>query len=461
MSWAGTGLARTAQFPDCSGVTERPRTAAAERAIDAIGRAVPLFEQVAGKTRFLDALAWPPEVEEQFLSNEGREMPVVAYEVDRDRANSQVRELESFAMTLDVADPIQRWLVDCARSYADANRMLLAVGTKRFHEISFEVYGGPRSPFDRDTSNVDLAVHLERRLAGEDLPHPPPKAGKQKKRRPNGEDELLDAKAFGKAIDALAAADGLKIEVQVDDRVSAKVVAGTERVRVRSGATFRRSEVLGLFVHEVETHALTAQNGAAQPQLPFLKSGGPRTTRTQEGLAVFAEFHARALSADRMRRIVRRVRLVEMAEQGANFLELYRWLVELGSPERDAYFDAQRICRGGLIDGGGPFTKDASYLAGFCEVYNFLQVAVRGGAREALQLLACGRIALDDLAVLHDLRQIGVLETPRLFPRWMKEWDALLPYFAFTSFLSEIDLVQVHERHRRILDAANLDLEPT
>lgn len=429
------------------------------RSLAAIERAVPLFDLVAGKTRLLDALSWPLEVEERFFAGEARELPRVVYEVDRERANAHVRELESFAMTLDVADPIQRWLIDVARSYADANRMILSLGTRRFHEISVEVYGGPRSRFDRDTSNLDLASHLERRLHGEDLPAPP--APKTKRKRTRDGEEHLDAKAFAKAIEALAAADGMKIDVQVDERVSAKVVAGTERVRVRAGTTFRRTEVLGLFVHEVETHALTAQNGAAQKKLPFLKSGGPRTTRTQEGLAVFAEFHARALSADRMRRIIRRVRLVEMAEQGADFLELYRWLVEQGSAERDAFLDAQRICRGGLIEGGAPFTKDASYLAGFCEIYNFLQIVVRGGAREALHLLACGRIALDDLAVLHELRELGLLETPTLLPRWMKEWDALLPYFAFTSFLTEIDLGHVQERHRRLVDAAHLDREET
>ncbi len=428
-----------------------------ERTLIAVERAVPLFEQVASKTRLLDALNWPREVEEKFFEDEGKELPVVDYEVDRDRANTHIRELESFAMTLDVADPVQRWLVEVARSYADANRMILDVGTQRFHTISVDVYGGPRSPFDADTSNLDLAVHLERRLSGEDLPTPPPK----KKRRRDDAEEVLDAKRFAEAIDAMASQVGIPIDVVVDDRLSAKVVAGTERMRVRSGATFKRSEVLGLFVHEVETHALSAQNGAAQPQLPFLRSGGPRTTRTQEGLAVFAEFHARALSADRMRRIVRRVRLVSMAEEGGDFLELYRWLLDQGSPERDAYFDAQRICRGGLVQGGAPFTKDASYLAGFCEVYNFLQVAVRGGAREALHLLACGRIALDDLAVLHELRELSVLAPPKLLPRWMKEWESLLPYFAFTSFLTEIDLAQVQERHKRILEASHVDQEPT
>lgn len=428
-----------------------------EKSLHAIERAVPLFEQVASKTRLLDALNWPIEVEEQFFSKDPA-LPDVTYDVDRDRANTHIRELESFAMTLDVADPIQRWLVDVARSYADANRMILSVGTQRFHTISVDVYGGPRSPFDADTSNLDLAVHLERRLAGEDIAPPASIRPKRKKREPRDED-ILDAKAFGKAIDELAALDNMKIDVQIDPRLSAKVVAGTERIRVRSGATFRRSEVLGLFVHEVETHALTAQNGAAQTKLPFLRSGGPRTTRTQEGLAVFAEFHARALSAERMRRIVRRVRLVSMAEDGADFVELYKWLLEQGSAERDAYFDAQRICRGGLITGKAPYTKDAAYLAGFCEVYNFLQVVVRGGAREALQLLACGRIALDDLAVLHELRDLGVLTPPKLIPRWMKQWESLLPYFAFTSFLSEIDLAHVLERHRRILEAANLEVE--
>ncbi|MBI2392970.1 MAG: DUF1704 domain-containing protein [Deltaproteobacteria bacterium] len=432
------------------------RSSPPSRSLAAIERAVPLFDMVAGKTRLLDALSWPREVEEQFFADEARELPRVVYEVDRERANAHVRELESFAMTLDVSDPIQRWLIDVARSYADANRMILSLGTRRFHEISVEVYGGPQSRFDRDTSNLDLAGHLERRLKGEDLPAPAPPT--KRKRQKDGE-EHLDAKGFAKAIEALAVADGMKIDVQVDDRLSAKVVAGTERVRVRAGTSFRRTEVLGLFVHEVETHALTAQNGAAQRMLPFLKSGGPRTTRTQEGLAVFAEFHARAFSADRMRRIIRRVRLVEMAAQGADFLELYRWLVEQGTPERDAWFDAQRICRGGLIEGGAPFTKDASYLAGFCEVYNFLQIAVRGGAREALHLLACGRIALDDLAVLHELRELGVLDAPALLPRWMREWDALLPYFAFTSFLTEIDLGHVQERYRRLLDAARLDRE--
>lgn len=418
-------------------------TTAEHRAIDAIRRACPLFEHVSKATHLLDSLQWPRAVEERFFAAGAKELPVVEYEIDRERARKNAIEVDQLAMTLDVADPVQKWLASVGRSYADANRMLLAVGTPRFHALSVDVYGGPRSWFDEDTTNLELAVHLDQRLFGQ-------------KNRALGEHEqskLLSDQEFAQEMEERAKKIDLPIEVSLDEDLSAKVVAGSTRVRVRKGATFKPWEVRGLFVHEVETHALTAQNGAAQPELTFLKSGGPRTTRTQEGLAVFSEFWAHALNVERMRRVVRRVRLVAAAEDGADFLELYRQLLEEGASERDAYLDAQRICRGGLVTGKAPFTKDASYLAGFTEVFNFLQVAVRGGARKAVSLLACGRIALDDLAILHELERRGILHKPKHTPHWIAAWDDLLPYFAFVSFLEEIDLAHVAKRHAEILAA--------
>jgi uncharacterized protein (TIGR02421 family) len=414
-----------------------------DRTLDALRRATPLYEAVAAKTRLLDAIQWPAEVERQFFADGGRELPKVEYAIDRERARKHVIELDQLAMTLDVSDPIQHWLARVARSYADGNRLLLAVGTKRFHELSVDTFGGPRTWFDDDTSNLDLAEHLDARLAGE--------LARVPSRREAA--AMLDAEAFGDALVKRAVAIGLPLDAVVDDGLCAKVLAGTNRIRIRAGATFHPSEVEGLFVHEVETHALSAQNGAAQPELSFLRSGGPRTTRTQEGIAVFAELHAHALTVARMRRIVTRVRLVAMAEDGATFLDLYRKLLELGSSERDAYFDAQRICRGGLVEGGAPFTKDACYLAGLMEVFNFLQVAARGGAHEAIELLACGRISFDDLAPLLALKRKGILKPSKFRPRWVAAWDGLLPYFAFTSFLREIDLGQVAARHSAILAA--------
>ena len=419
-----------------------------DRALAAIRRAAPIFERVSKETHLLDALQWSREVEERFFEQHARELPQPVYEIDRDRATRNAIALDELSMTLDVGDPIQRWLTQVARSYADGNRMLLAVGTPRFHQISVDVYGGPRSPFDHDSTNLDLANHLDRRLEGELAAV-----------RAADDPKALDAHQFAEAIKKKAERIGLEVDVLVDDRLSAKVLAGTSRVRVRSDACFRKLEVEGLFVHEVETHALTAQNGAAQPELPFLKSGGPRTTRTQEGLAVFSEFYAHALLVDRMRRIVQRVRLVAQAEEGASFLDLYELLRESGSSEREAYLDAQRICRGGMVEGRAPFTKDSSYLSGFTEVFNFLQVACRGGAHDIVEILACGRIALDDLAVLRELRRRKILAPAKHTPRWLEHWDGLLPFFAFASFLEEIELGDAEKRHRALIAESQTSLD--
>ena len=245
-----------------------------------------------------------------------------------------------------------------------------------------------------------------------------------------------------------------EVEVVIDATCTAKVVAGMKRVRVRPDATFPRWEAEGLWHHKVETHALTAQNGAAQIEAPFLSSGGPRTTRTQEGLAVFGELYNHVLTVHRLERLALRVKLVDMAEQGASFIDLYRFLVDRGSAPRDAYFDAQRICRGGLVDGGAPFTKDACYLAGLLHVYAFLNAFVRGGFRDETELLVCGRIHLEDIAALVELRTMGVLTRPRLRPRWLRNWDTLLPYFSFSSFMKAIDISPVEDHYAEAIRLA-------
>jgi uncharacterized protein (TIGR02421 family) len=433
---------------------------ASDRSLKAIQRAAPILDDIAKRTKLLDTLQWPKRVEEQFFAESARKLPVVTYAVDRDAAQTAIRDLRALIKELDRQDPVQQWLARIADSYADGNRLLLAAGTREFHAISTEVYGGPRSLFDADTTNLDLAEHLKKRMSGEREEAPPspsapdetPRRGASNARAPhNDDDEPLDARAFARALEEQANAMNMPIKVVVDDDLCSRVVAGRERVRVREGATFRRSDVLGVFVHEIETHALTAQNGAAQPHLPFLAKGGPRSTRTQEGLAVFAEFDVRTLTVPRMRGISLMVRMVAAAEDGASFLDLYRMRREQGLSERNAFSSAMRVCRGGLVEGGAPFTKDASYLAGFTEVYSFLQLAARGGARDIALLLIAGRIALEDLSVLDELRRRDILKPPAHVPRWLAAWDRLLPVFAFTSFLGEINLRQVARKHRDIL----------
>jgi uncharacterized protein (TIGR02421 family) len=409
-----------------------------DRALD---RAAAVLDSVSRSSRLLESIAWPGAVEHAFFAAGAQKLPEPTYAIDREAALANIEALAALESELAGEHPLLVWLRALARSYGDANRMLLAVGSRDFYELSLRVYGGARTTaLDADTTNLDFAEHVGDRLRK--VTH----AAAEPERTLTAEEFLLE-------IEGRLARRRRKMDIKLerDPDLSAKVICGMTRLRVRDGASFTAAEARSLYNHEIETHALTAQNGAGQRRIPFLRGGGPRTTRTQEGLAVFSELYAHALSTERLARLVERVRLVDKAEQGASFLDLYRYLLEAGATERDAYLDAQRICRGGVVAGGAPFTKDASYLSGLIDVYNFLRVVLRAGARDVAEVLVSGRIALDDVEPLLLLRTEGVLEPPRLLPRWLARWDGLVAYFAFASFLNEVDLEPVEARHRELL----------
>ncbi len=409
-------------------------------------------ERSTRRTRLLEAIAWPREAEERFFARGARELPVVAYDIDRDGHEARIAEVDAALATVDGDDPVAEWVRRSLQSMIDANRLVLAAGTTEFYRISRDVYGGARTRFHgTGARNLDLAEHLLERL------------------RVHGWDEAEDADPviysdaeFAAELSRRAATEhpGLELETRVDDRVTAKVLAGSSRVRIRRGATFSEWEAGGLWHHEVETHVLSAQNGALQPEVPFLRSGGPRSTRTQEGLAVFSELHQHCLAVPRMERLAVRVQLVEKAEAGGDFLDLYRFLLERGSDPRDAWLDAQRVCRGGRVEGGAPFTKDACYLAGLLDVQSFLSVVARGGFRDELELLVSGRIDLADLHALVILRREGILQRPRFLPSWLRRWGTFVTQFAFVSFAGELGTDALTARYAALVAEATAHRSP-
>lgn len=418
----------------------------ARRARELLGRVAQALGESKKKGHLLDQIAWPRDVEESFFAAGAGRLPHVQYSIDRAAHEADIAELAALVASIDGDDVVAVWLRRVVSSRIAEARMLLAAGTAAFSERSREIYGGARTPFhEGKATSLDLADHLLERL------------------RTHGWDEATDPEETALTAPEFAEAlrghvermrPRMEVEILLDPSCTAKVVAGMKRVRIRPDATFPREEAEGLWHHEVETHALSAQNGAAQVEAPFLSSGGPRTTRTQEGLAVFSELYNRVLTVNRIERLAVRVKLCDLAEQGASFLDLYRFLVDRGSPPRDAYLDAQRICRGGKVEGGAPFTKDACYLPGLLHVYAFLNTFVRGGFRDETELLVCGRIDLDDIGALVQLRALGILTRPRHRPRWLRRWDTLLPYFAFSSFMKWIDLTPVEAHYHEAIALA-------
>jgi uncharacterized protein (TIGR02421 family) len=403
------------------------------------------------KGNLLDGIAWSRDVEEGFFASKCTRLPEPEYAIDRDVLEDESTRLEVLARSIQGDEPISMFLRAAVRSAVDRNRLLLAIGTKAFGDLSREIFGGARTTSWGDPGgahcprNVDLADHLLRRLEVHGWDEAKDKAPKKQSAEELAAELVARIQAHRPKID---------VDVILDDRCTSKAIAGMTRVRIRPDATFEPWEAEGLYVHEVETHAFTAHNGAAQTLAPFLKSGGPRTTPTQEGLAVFAELHHHALATTRLERLAVRVKLVEMAENGASFLDLFRWLIDRGSSPREAYLDATRICRGGVLEGGAPFTKDACYLAGLLHVYAFLSTFVRAGFRDEVEMLVAGRIALDDVVALAELRNMGLLTRPKHRPTWLNRWSTLLPYFSFASFINEVNLAPVEAHYQHLITLA-------
>ena len=407
-----------------------------------------LVNQALAATRtresLLDELAWKRDVEESFFRDGASILPQVQYDVPREDLETGISALVETQRSIEGEGPIHEWLQAVLGSAIDRNRLLLAIGTSAFGTLSREIYGSAKTAvFGRP--NVDLANHLLERLRmhGSD-------EARETADAPMTSEEFVDWLQNRIA----RKRPSIDIEVLLDPECTSKAIAGSKRVRVRTGTTFTSWEAEGLYRHEIETHAFSAQNGAAQEHAPFLKAGGPRSTETQEGLAVFAELYHHALAVPRLRRLALRVKLVEKAEEGASFIDVYRYLLDEGEAPRDAFLDVARVFRGGQPEGGAAFTKDASYLSGLLRVYAFLSVFVRGGFQDECEMLFAGRMHLDDITAAVMLRNMGILGRPRYRPRWLREWGTLLPYFSFASFLDGVDLAPVEAHYAEVMKAA-------
>ncbi len=389
----------------------------------------------------LDEIAWPREVEERFFADGADALPCPPVASAQGRYDGEIADLVAAREGLHGDSPIFAFFRASLDSAIDKLRLLSSVGTAEFGKVSREIYGGAQTAFLGKTK-LSLADHLLDRVAAH--------GWDRDRRMPAAEIDAIGLRE--RFASRVAGRRGLDLKFVVDPDLTSKAIAGATRVRIREGATFHAWEVEGLYRHEVETHAFTAQNGAAQRHMPFLKSGGPRATETQEGLAVFAELYHHALATPRLCRLALRVKMVGLAEDGASFLDVYRALVnDHGAAPHDAFLDAQRIFRGGDVRGGSVFTKDTVYISGLLRVYAFLSVFVRGGFRDECELVMAGRIDLDDITALVSLDRLGLIGRPKLLPRWLKDWETLLPYFAFTSFLGGVDLAPVEAGYRDLI----------
>jgi uncharacterized protein (TIGR02421 family) len=393
--------------------------------------------------RILRSLAWPDSVAEEFFAAGARELPRPSYRVPRDWS-ATIETFESLRARVPGDNEVERLLRATCDSWAAGARLLSSVGTREFYRHSVGCYGQPASvSCDGRTTNLVLAEHFDRVIhaySGVDLGAPPPQC------------VPADVVARTLEVELQHYFPDHRIHCEVADTLSANAVTNAERIRVKRGATFSERDVAQLIVHEGHVHLGTSLNGRRQTRLAFLSSGAPRTTRAQEGLAIFAEFISQTIDLDRLRRLTDRILAVKMAEEGADFLDLYRFFLARGHEGPAAFDCARRVVRGGLVEGGAPFTKDVVYLDGLVRVVNFLRVAVMRGRSDYVRLLFAGKLALDDVPALAVLEEAGLVTEPRYLPPWASDLRFLTAYMSFSAFLQETDLAATRAYYERLIE---------
>ncbi len=399
--------------------------------------------QASRGIRILSHISWPAEIRESFFKNKEQKLPEVTYpHFEPSEVIMQVSQIQS-----QLGDSvIDSWLNRQAQVIANSALMLSAAGTEQFHHYSKELYGAPNDPLtDGMSTSLLLAQQFDdviESLSNIDLGAP--QDADRSAEQVIEEMKLAVEKAFGE--DAP--------EVYLADELSANALAGPTRIRIRSGAKFTDRDVVQLINHEAHIHVGTALNGRNQDHLPMLGSSHAGTTRTQEGLAVFAEFITGTMDIDRMRRLSDRVLGIQMAIDGADFIEVYRYFVERVESKEQAFENTRRVFRGGIISGGAPFTKDNVYLNGLLRVHNFFRAIVSTNRVDCLPLIFCGKLDLDDIPVLSQLAHKGLLKKPKYLPPWASDKRFLLSYLAYSSFLNRIDMQKVKQHYNSILDEA-------
>lgn len=391
--------------------------------------------------KILTRLSWPSSIQGDFLANwqKGvRRLPAIEY--TQDRHADTIASLRTLQKQLDTGHPLGRYLHDTAGSYVAMCRLLENIGSPRMTPYSMELYGRPGDTLAGGrVNNLDAAKHFlavaaefnkECQLVEADFCVPANVVKTQIEQR------------LGEVFDAG------EVSVVVDPTMVSKAAAGARRVRLRGGTCFSEYDIEQLLQHEAFVHSLTAINGRKQTTMTSLSLGAPRTTGTQEGLATFSELVTGAIDISRLERIALRIVAIEMALNGADFIEVFEFFLAAGQRDTESFNSSMRVFRGAPVTGGSAFTKDTVYLHGLMEVHTFFRWCMQHQKLGLARFLFAGRMTIGDVVRLEPLFESGQLNGPHYLPPWMGRSNALSAYLAFAVFANQIRIEELDAGYR-------------
>ncbi len=403
--------------------------------------------------RILDALKWNGEIEVDFFKSGFKALPAVGptfYENNRlkfdpDKKIDEFNQIErDIRRELGQYNSIGSIMQRMCREYAMVVELLKARGTPHFTRYSQQLYGSSDDAFYAGAPTLkDLAV-----LISNTLSFIKNQTGTDMDKKIYTSEEAVAI--LGERLSHYFQDEGNQLRVKLSDDIIADAAAGAEFIKLRSNTMFSERELKVLEVHEGWVHLGTTLNGMSQPICTFLSKGPPSSTITQEGLAIIMEVFTFSSHPSRMQGLMDRVTAIHMAENGANFIEVFNYFREQGLTEKESYTRATRVFRGSIPD-GGPFTKDLVYNKGFILIYNYIRLAIQRGLLSRIPLLFLGKATLEDLHVLSDLVDEGLVVAPKYVPPQFKDLAALSSWMCYSLFLNQLDLKRLAQEYKEIL----------
>lgn len=401
--------------------------------------------------RILDAIKWDDTIKQAFFSSGCKNLPSVnaEYYLQRPLGFDPLEKKQEFhqierdlARKLGQLNPLSVIMRRICREYQDVVRMLEARGTSTFSNISQELYGSSQDVFHvGDPTIAELGSMMEgtlQQLLALDFLAEEPKTI-------NAKDAIA---ILNEKIEQVFPGEGLR--AMISDGIVSDAAAGTDYVKLRADAFFNMRDLRVLEVHEIWVHLGTTLNGMAQPYCTFLGKGPPSATVTQEGLAVLMEILTFSSTPDRLMRLINRVRAITLAEEGADFMDIFAFFKAKGLDDEESYTFSSRVFRGSSSN-GMPFTKDLTYIKGFVLTYNFMRLAVHKGKPDRIPLLFCGKTMIEDMKVLVDLVDEGTVVPPRFLPPQFKDLMGLSAWMSFSRFMTSLNFRQLEQDYANIL----------
>lgn len=400
-----------------------------------------LLNHLQKPIQVLDAVKLGDEVENFIIEHKFQKLPKIDYNQRPLKYDPQkkLEELKEFKLKVirDIGetDPLGIILRRNASQYEDVVSMLMARGTREFHQFSKKLYGSTNEIMgDGKTKLCDLANILDGLLSNlEGM-----SMGESFKRTMTSVEVVEELK--GRLEKYFA---GEKIKIKLSDGIVSDASAGSDYIKIKNNLMFAKRDVDIFEVHEGWVHLGTTINGQKQTYAKWLAKGPPCSTVTQEGLAVIMELFNFALFPKRAKRLNDRLVVCQMAESGANFLDIIHYFREKGQEDRQAIKNASRIFRGTHFEGGAPFTKDISYLKGFVMIYNFLRTSVKENKTDLIPFLFAGKVTLEEIPTLKEFSDEGVIDFPHYLPPQFKDLNGLGIWMAFSNFFNRMRLEDV------------------